>query len=162
MQATFGQLAGQFATGSHFSPQDASTVPLPQVQLQSSSMPAHPAGQQLSPVMQAVWGASSTQRAVQLAAEPSSLRRMQPLGGQLVGQVPGGSQVSPGSTLSLPQAAPVGASTPVAVSAPASLARAIAMPIRVSFSCAVSSAHPGCAQQVHTRRSAASTTWSQR
>ncbi len=101
-----GQEVGQLVSGSHVSWQADSIWPLPQVQLQSLSFAVvQPAGQQPSPDTQIVCAPSSTHFAVQLAAVPVSLRFVQPIGAQEVGQLPGGSQLSPASTTPLPQEA---------------------------------------------------------
>jgi hypothetical protein len=103
-QPTAGHAVGQVAIGSHVSWQALSTVPLPQTHWQSESLLLlQPVGQQLSPPTQAVCTVSLTQRAVQVVAEPVSFWRWQPMGGQAVGQLEGGSQVSPVSTAPLPQ-----------------------------------------------------------
>jgi hypothetical protein len=106
-----GQLVGQ-APGwpaamavSQSSP--ASTMPLPQAgPAQSGSVAeVQPEGQQPSPgeqVVMVVW----VQWAVQVAALPSSVSVVQALPSlQLVGQVAGGSQVSPVSSTPLPHTA---------------------------------------------------------
>jgi hypothetical protein len=96
------QLVGQDDTGSQVSPN--STTPLSHTGAQSLSVLAlHPAGQQLSPLIQAVIGVWQT--AVQFAALPSSVSSVHasPSSVQLVGQDAGGSQVSPYSTAPLPQ-----------------------------------------------------------
>jgi hypothetical protein len=105
-QPMAGHEVGQLVSGSHVSPQVASIWPLPQVQLQSLSVAVvQPDGQQPSPDAQVVCGPSSTHLAVQLAAVPVSLRFVHPIGAQVVGQLPGGSQLSPASTTPLPQEA---------------------------------------------------------
>jgi hypothetical protein len=105
-QPMAGQDVGQLVSGSQVSPQLDSTWPLPQVQLQSLSFAVvQPDGQQPSPDAQVVCGPSSTHLAVQSAAVPVSLRFVQPMGAQLVGQLPGGSQLSPASTTPLPHEA---------------------------------------------------------
>jgi hypothetical protein len=99
-QPIAGQLVGQLP--SHFSP--GSTTPLPQRTMQSLSLVLlQAAGQQPSPRAHMLWVPSSTQRALQVAAIPSSLRRPQPIQGQVAGQLDGGSQVSPVSTTPFPQ-----------------------------------------------------------
>jgi hypothetical protein len=81
-------------------------LPLPQEQLQSVSFAlVQPGGQQPSPDAQVVCMPLSVQRAVHEAAAPSSLRSVQPMGGQLVGQEPTGSQLSPLSTTLFPHVA---------------------------------------------------------
>src|SRR5438128_196368 len=101
-QPMLGQPVGQLAP-SHFSP--ASTTPLPHLGAQSLSLVASQVpGQQPSPAAHAVCVPSSTQRAVQEAAEPASFCLVQPSAGQLVGHELGGSQTSPVSTTPLPQA----------------------------------------------------------
>ena len=98
------QLTGQVPGGSQVSPD--STTELPQLALQSPSVVwLQPAGQQLSPAAQLTMGAF-VQATLQLAALPvmESLVQLFP-SSQLTGQVPGGSQVSPGSTTELPQLA---------------------------------------------------------
>src|SRR5262249_25952143 len=103
-QPMAGHAVGQLERGSQVSPQAASIMPLPHVQLQSLSFAAvQLARRQPSPATQAVCMPSSTQRAVQAAADPSSFLRVQPSDGQLFGQLDGGSQVSPSSSLPLPQ-----------------------------------------------------------
>ncbi len=98
-QPTLGQLVGQLP--SQVSP--GSTIPSPHRGLQSLSVAlVQPVGQQPSPLAQAVWTPSSVQLAVQLAADPTSFRRMQAFQGQVAGQAEGGSQVSPVSTAPLP------------------------------------------------------------
>jgi hypothetical protein len=105
-QPIAGQAAGQLESGSQVSWQAASICPLPQVQLQSASVAVvQPDGQQPSPEAQTVWAPSSMQCAVQSAAVPVSFRFVQPMAGQVVGQLPGGSQLSPASSTPLPQAA---------------------------------------------------------
>ena len=102
--AAHGRAAGGAVGPSHFSL--PSRTPLPQRALQSLSLVLLQAdGQQPSPLAQAVCMPSSTQRAVQLSALPSSLRRPQPFQGQLRGHIDGGSQVSPASMAPLPQRA---------------------------------------------------------
>jgi len=98
------QLVGHDEGGSHDSP--GSITPLPQVGLQFGSLfELQPAGQQASLGPQAVIG-SCWQRAVQLAALPCMLSRVQALpSSQLVGHDEGGSQVSPISTTPFPQVA---------------------------------------------------------
>jgi hypothetical protein len=98
------QLVGQEAEGSQVSP--GSTTSLPQRAEQSESVLAsHPTGQQLSPevqVLMVVW----LQATLQLAALPVSWSMVQALPSpQVVGQEAEGSQVSPGSTVLLPQLA---------------------------------------------------------
>jgi hypothetical protein len=89
---------------SHFSP--ASTIPSPQRGLQSLSFPLlQVAGQQPSPFAQTLCTPSSTQVAVQAAAEPVRRLRMQAFQGQVAGQLEGGSQVSAPSIAPLPQRA---------------------------------------------------------
>jgi hypothetical protein len=100
-QPTGGQLVGQLAP-SHFSPQAGSVTPLPHWQLQSLSLVVlHAGGQQLSPLVQLAIMAPSTHLASQVAELPCSIRRWQPIAGQLVGQLP--SQISPASTTPFPQ-----------------------------------------------------------
>jgi hypothetical protein len=100
-----GQLAGQLLFGSQVSWQAASIRLLPQAHWQSVSFAlVQPGGQQPSPEAHAVCMPSSTQRAVQVAAVPVSFCFVHPIGGQLVGQLLGGSQVSPASVAPLPQA----------------------------------------------------------
>jgi hypothetical protein len=96
------QLVGQLPGGSQVSP--GSTAPLPQLTEQSVSFrDVHPDGQQPSPPPQAVI-AGYVHRAVQSAALPTSTSLVQTFpSSQLVGQLPGGSQVSPGSTTPLSQ-----------------------------------------------------------
>jgi hypothetical protein len=98
------QLAGQLEGGSHVSP--LSTWPLPQVAEQSpSEVLLHPGGQHPSLLLQAVVGAW-LQAALQLAALPVSTSTVQAFpSSQVVGQLEDGSQVSPASTLPLPQLA---------------------------------------------------------
>jgi hypothetical protein len=93
------QLAGQ---GSQVSP--SSTTPLPQIGEQSGSLLAlHPAGQQPSPDMQ-VAIVLLLQTTLQLAALPVKASVVQAFPSlQLAGQDAGGSQVSPVSTMLLPQ-----------------------------------------------------------
>ena len=101
LQPTAGHDVGQLLSGSQVSP--ASTVLLPQVAAQSLSLATlQPGGQQLSPEAQVVCMPLSTQRDVQLAADPCSVCFVQPIGAQVVGQVDTGSQVSPVSTVPLP------------------------------------------------------------
>jgi hypothetical protein len=101
-QPTLGQVVGQLP--SHFSL--PSTAPFPHFALQSLSLVAlQPAGQQPSPWAQAVWVPSAVQAAVQVAAAPVSLRRAQPIQGQVAGQLEGGSQVSPASVAPFPHLA---------------------------------------------------------
>jgi hypothetical protein len=101
-QPIAGQLVGQLP--SHFSP--VSTTPLPQRGAQSLSLLAlQPVGQQPSAKAHVVCVPSSTQAAVQAAALPASRFLAQPTHGQEVGQLEGGSQVSPLSTAPLPQRA---------------------------------------------------------
>jgi len=101
-----GQAVGQLDSGSQVSPQVDSTVPLPQVQLQSLSLAAvHPPGQQLSPEAQVICLPASTHLAVQVSGAPSSFCRVQPMAGHLVGQLEGGSQVSPVSMAPFPHEA---------------------------------------------------------
>jgi hypothetical protein len=73
---------------------------------QSASLPGvQSGGQHPSPVAQAVMPAK-VQRAVQADAEPDRVSRVQAMpSSQDVGQVAGGSQVSPGSSAPLPQVA---------------------------------------------------------
>ena len=100
VQPTIGQLCTQPVTGSQLSP--ASTTPLPHVAVQSRSLAAvQPGGQHSSPLTQVVCSSAFTQAAAQVPAFVS-VRRWHFICGQLVGQVPGGSQVSPGSIRWLP------------------------------------------------------------
>ena len=96
------QLAGQLPGGSQVSP--GSMMPLPQTALQLLSLLAlQPGGQQLSPLAHATMGVC-VQAALQVAALPVITSAVQGLPSlQVVGQVAGGSQVSPGSTTPLPQ-----------------------------------------------------------
>jgi hypothetical protein len=99
-QPTGGQDDGQLP--SQVSAHAASVTPLPQRQLQSLSLTlVQPDAQQPSLLAQAVITASFTQRAVQAAAVPCSLRVWQPTAGHADGQLP--SQISPASTTPLPQ-----------------------------------------------------------
>jgi hypothetical protein len=104
------QDVGQLEGGSQVSP--ASIVPLPHVVEQSESVAGlHPAGQQPSPALQDVIGAW-LQRALQLRALPWRVSSVQAFeSSQAAGQDSGGSQVSPGSMMPLPQA-PLSPSTP--------------------------------------------------
>jgi hypothetical protein len=78
--------------GSQVSP--GSSAPLSQTAPHSGSLVALQLwGQQLSPAVQLLMG-SFRQRTLQAAGLPSSTRRVQDSAGQLVGQLPGGSQVS--------------------------------------------------------------------
>jgi hypothetical protein len=79
---------------------------LPQLAVQSSSVAAsQPAGQQPSPSAQAVTG-EKLQAASHDAELPVNASAVQSSpSSQLVGQLAGGSHVSPGSTTSLPQLA---------------------------------------------------------
>ena len=98
------QPVGQLAGGSHISPD--STTALPQLAEQSSSVTAsQPAGQQPSPSAQETMEVK-LQAALQLTALPVKVSTVQSLpSSQPVGQLAGGSHVSPGSTTSLPQLA---------------------------------------------------------
>ncbi len=99
------QSEGQLEGGSQVSPD--STAPLPQLAEQSSSLFAlQSAGQQPSPAAQVVIIAC-VQAASQLSALPvrASLVQLLP-SSQLVGQLEGGSQVSPRETRPSPQRAP--------------------------------------------------------
>jgi hypothetical protein len=91
--------------GSQVSP--GSTTPSPQVAEQSGSVPeSQPDGQHPSPPSH-VSMTSCVHRAVQAAALPVSTSSVQGSGSpHSVGQLEGGSQVSPGSTTPLPQASP--------------------------------------------------------
>jgi hypothetical protein len=81
-----GQLPGQPAP-SHFSPQAASTMPLPQLQVHSASLLRLQAGgQQPSPLPHVLMSSSFTHSASHWAALPCNFRRWQPMAGQLVGQ----------------------------------------------------------------------------
>jgi hypothetical protein len=101
------QLVGQLAGGSQLSP--ASSTPLPQTPGQSASVAAlQPAGQQPSAVVEQVVMGGKMQWAVQLAALPISMSAVQgsrslQSRATLVGQLEGGSQYSPTSTIPLPQ-----------------------------------------------------------
>jgi hypothetical protein len=107
VQPTCGQVVGQLDSGSQCSPQAVSIAPLPHWQVQSlSSAVVQPGGQHESPLTHAVSVPVCAQRAVQVSALPSRPWISQPIRGQLVGQVPGGSQVSPGSSLPLPHVGP--------------------------------------------------------
>jgi hypothetical protein len=107
VQPTCAQLVGQVESGSQCSPQAVSTAPLPHWQAQSLSLAVvQPGGQHESPLTHAVSVPVCAQRAVQVSALPSRPWISQPMGAQLVGQVSGGSQVSPGSSLPLPQVGP--------------------------------------------------------
>jgi hypothetical protein len=109
---------------SHVSP--ASTAPLPQRGAQSLSLLAlQPDGQQPSPFAQAVCAPSSTQAAVQAAADPDRRRRAQPIQGHAVGQLCGGSQVSPLSIMPLPQRGRQSTSCPAPQLPPAQGAQAV-------------------------------------
>jgi hypothetical protein len=105
------QSLGQEVGGSQVSP--ASTTPSPQVDEQSAStVSSQPAGQQPSPSAHPEMGAE-LQAALQLAALPVNVSRVQSLlSSQSVGQEAGGSQVSPGSTMLFPQLAEQSSSTP--------------------------------------------------
>ena len=95
------QELGQEDFGSQVSP--SSTTPLSQVGEQSRSVLAlHPAGQQRSPatqVVMAVW----LQTTLQVALLPVIWSTVQESPSSQLGQVDGGSQVSPASTTPLPQ-----------------------------------------------------------
>ena len=95
------QLEGQLAGGSQVSL--GSMTPSPQLAEQSASVAlVHPEGQQPSPAAHDVMGVV-LQAALQLAALPVSVSLVQELeSSQLVGQLAGGSQVSPGSTVPSP------------------------------------------------------------
>jgi hypothetical protein len=96
------QLAGQLAGGSQVSP--GSTTLLPHCERQSSSLLAvQPGAQQPSPLLQVTTGVWP-QVALQFSALPVRKSVVQATASsQSVGQLAGGSQVSPGSTLPLPQ-----------------------------------------------------------
>jgi hypothetical protein len=92
--------AVQALAGSQVSPR--STTPLPQLGAQSLSLLAlQPDGQQPSLLAQAVCMPAFTHATLHIAAVPVRLRSWQPIAGQVVGQLP--SQVSPLSTMPLPQ-----------------------------------------------------------
>jgi hypothetical protein len=99
------QLVGQEVAGSHVSP--VSTMPLPQLAEQSKSSAApHAAGQQPSPPTHVVM-ALLLQAMLHVWALPVSWSWVHALpSSQLVGHEIAGSQVSPDSTMPLPQAAP--------------------------------------------------------
>jgi len=101
--------AGQVPGGSQVSP--GSITLLPQVAEQSASLfTLQPAGQHASPPAHALI-ASYVQATLQVAALPVIPSRVHALPSlQDVGQTPGGSQVSPGSRLPLPQVAEQSAS----------------------------------------------------
>jgi hypothetical protein len=102
-QPIAGQVVGQFAP-SHVSLHAASVTPLPHWQLQSLSLTlVQPEAQQPSPFVHVVMTVSFTHSALHAAAVPCSLRRWQPIDGQLVGQLP--SHFSLPSTTPLPQLA---------------------------------------------------------
>jgi hypothetical protein len=111
------QLVGQVAMGSQVSP--ASTTPLPQLAEQSeSSAVLHVAGQQPSPgehVLMAVL----LHTTLHASALPATWSWVQALpSSQLVGHEVAGSQVSPASTMPLPQVAPGAAAVPELAPAP--------------------------------------------
>jgi hypothetical protein len=115
------QLAGQLAIGSQVSP--VSTTPLPQVAEQSESFAAvHVAAQQPSPPTQVVMGRAlhATLHAWALPVSWSSVQALP--SSQLVGHEVAGSQVSPASTMPLPQTAasapPVGEVPPPPMAPP--------------------------------------------
>jgi hypothetical protein len=97
--------AGQDVAGSQVSPE--STAPLPQVAEQSESLPElHAAGQQPSPPVQAVM-AVALHATLQVWALPVVWSSVQALpSSQTAGQDVAGSQVSPDSTIPLPQVTP--------------------------------------------------------
>jgi hypothetical protein len=100
VQSFWSSQTGHEPGGSHVSP--ASMRPLPHPGQSPSFIAVHPVGQQPSPVVQALTGPASTHWRWQ--AVPCKARRVQPMVGQLVGQlVP--SQSSPGSSTPLPQTA---------------------------------------------------------
>jgi hypothetical protein len=143
MQPAGGHEVGQVDSGSQTSPQALSTTPLPQVQLQSVSWAAvQPAGQQASPDVQAVCVPLSMQTTLQVSAAPCISYVSHPICGQLVAQVPGGSQVSPGSSRPLPQ---VGAPASTGESTAASLT---AFSICVTAASGSAAAHPFSLQQI--------------
>ena len=95
------QLVGQVPGGSQVSP--ASTAPLPHTGLQLlSELALQPLGQQPSLLVQVVIGVwvHCTLQVPELPVMVSTVHGLLSL--QLVGQVPGGSHVSPGSTTPLP------------------------------------------------------------
>jgi hypothetical protein len=101
-QPSGGHSVGQEVSGSQVSL--PSLVPLPQTTRQSLSVSGvQPIGQQPSPSVQPVIWPDSAQRAVHWSAAPCRTKPVQARLGQAVGQLPGGSQVSPGSMTPLPQ-----------------------------------------------------------
>jgi len=110
------QLAGHEAGGSQVSP--LSTTLLPQLAEQSASVvKLQPAGQQPSPELQMTM-ALKVHATLQVAVFPDCWFVVQALASShIVGHVPGGSQVSPESTLPFPQF--VAVVPPVALPAPA-------------------------------------------
>jgi hypothetical protein len=110
VQPICGQVAGHDVSGSHVSPM--STMPLPHVAGQSTSRLAgdvlHPGGQQPSLFVPLHGSCVIEQRTLQVAGDPVSVVISQHCaGGHAVGQVFGGSHVSPafGSTRMSPQPA---------------------------------------------------------
>lgn len=99
------QSVGHRRVGSQVSPR--SITPSPQLPEQSSSrLESQPVGQHPSRLTQVVMPMNS-QVALQLALEPTSLSAVQAVpSSHAAGQLDGGSQVSPGSMLPLPQVAP--------------------------------------------------------
>ena len=96
------QMVGHVARGSQVSP--ASMIPLSQAAIQSESLFAsQPLGQQPSPEVHAEIGVFE-QSASQVEASPVRVSAVHTLpSSQLVGQLPGGSQVSPPSITPFPQ-----------------------------------------------------------
>jgi len=91
----------QAVWGSQVSPISTTLFPQRGVQLLSFVL-LQPVGQQASPLRHAIWGVgASTHDTSQVDAAPTRTRSVHPMAGHEVAQLP--SQVSPGSSLPLPQ-----------------------------------------------------------